>query len=201
MIGHKAVTPGDTPLSHWALLPAPALGELGELGAVRVRIYRPLRAGPGITAQRTWITGAGGECTLVRELFQGDDRCIEECWWPAGAVPERLIPGEPEPCPVLRVVRPGRGDRQAAAAMTAAGTPGDPQDLRQVRELLVALKAALRDESRRVASVAARFRRGPAELLACTVRVGGGAEGRLHLDAEAGDGRQILRAAVWFGCG
>jgi hypothetical protein len=196
--GHNAVALGGTPLSHWAFLPAPVLD---ELGAVRVRIYRPLQAGPDITAQRTWITGADGECMLVRELFRGDDRCIEEHWWPADAVPARLIPGEPEPCSVSRVVRPGLRDRRSAAAPMAASSPGDLQDLAPARELLVALSVALRDEPRRVTSVAASFRRAPADLTARTVRVSSGTEGRLQVDAEAGDGRQILRAAVWFGCG
>jgi hypothetical protein len=195
---HNAVTLRATPLSHWAFLPAPAMD---DLGAVRVRIYRPLRAGPGIRTQQSWITGADGESTLVRELFQGDDRCIEEYWWPEGAAPSGLIPGEPEPCSALRVVRPGPRDRQVATAMTAASSPDDLQDLRSVRELLVVLNAALRDEPRWVTSVAACFRRAPAEPMACTVRAGGGTEGRLHLDAEARDGRQIMRVAVWFGCG
>lgn len=179
--GARTQRGGRIPLGHWAFLPDP---DAGVLGAVRVRIYRPLVPGADTVARVSWAAEADAGTALVREVYQGTHRCIEEHWWPPGAVPAGLIPEDPpEPRTFRLPFQPGT----SAAAQTAI--------------LLAALDIALRDERRAVASVAARFDSAPGGLLSGTLRISAGTEGRIRLDVEPAAGPRVMRAAVWFGCG
>lgn len=185
----------NVPLPHWAFLPPPPLG---TLGAVRVRSYRPLSAAGGLT-QRTRITQADGKTALARDVYQQDSRCIEEHWWLRDAVPSSLIPPGPQPDTVTRLIRIDQRDRAAAATVAMPGQ--GHHHVRELSVLLAALKAALTDDVRHVISLAARFSSLPLAAAARTVRIGSGVEGQLSLDVAADDGRQVLQAVVWFGCG
>lgn len=167
-------------LPHWAFLPAP---RIGGLGALRVRIYWPALSGADTVVRTAQADGSA----LVREVYQGSRRCIEEHWWLAGAVPAGLIPEEPEERARSWIAR--RPPRLGTPMTSEAGM------------LLAALDIALRGEARPVISMAACFDNAPADPLACMVRIRAATEGRIRLDVETDFGARVLRAAVWFGCG
>jgi hypothetical protein len=192
-----------SPLGHWAFYSAPAAG---TPGAVRVRIYRPLKlisngGVPDVTLRTSWIAEANGEHALLRELYQDGCRCIEEHWWPADAVPAGLIPARRSLSSELRFIRPGKLDLLAGKTAATGIPPDDQRTAASIGRLVAALSAALRDERRRVATVAACFLSAPTRPQDCIIRISGGAEGRLWLDVEDTRRCLLLLAAVWFGCG
>jgi hypothetical protein len=193
------VTPGGAALlGHWAFLPT---ARVGSLGAVRVRIFWPLLADGDVEARTAWSAGTGFGQVLVRDLYQDNRRAVQEHWWPVGAVPADLIPGEPAESAVPRSLRAGA----RLAKALAGGSPDDGSPDRVATALmgglLAALDTALHGCTRPVISVAASFDGEPADLQACVVRISASTEGRIHLHVESSPGRQVLRAAVWFGCG
>jgi hypothetical protein len=188
---------GAMPLPHWVFFPSPPVD---GLGAVRVRIYRPVSDSRGLT-QRTKVTSADGARALAREFYQNDDKCIEEHWWQRDAVPGGLLPAVCQPSRAARAVLVGQQDPGRETAPEDGGIGQVRSVPRPLRLLVVALEAVLAGDPRSVISVAARFGDLPAGAAARAIRLGGGAEGRLSIGVEADNGHQILLATMWFGCG
>ena len=183
MTGANATAPGGGVLAHWALLPAQ---QTGGFCALRVRIYRPASSGTDVVVRTARADGSA----LVRELYQGGRRCVEEHWWPAGAAPAGLLTGETQ-----------ETERQARPRIAGRLLPVETPMAAEAHLLAAALDVALRGDVRRVIAVAACFDTVPAGPLACTVRTGAATEGRIRLEVETDSGTPVLRAAVWFGCG
>jgi hypothetical protein len=181
--GANATAPGGGVLAHWAFLPAQ---QTGGFGALRVRIFRPALSGTDVVVRTARADGSA----LVRELYQGGSRCVEEHWWPAGAAPAGLLTGETQ-----------ETGRQARPRVAGRLLPVESPVAAEAHLLAAALDVAVRGEARRVISVAARFDTVPAGPLACTVRICAAAEGRIRLEVETDSGTPVLRATVWFGCG
>jgi hypothetical protein len=181
--GANATALGGGALAHWAFLPAQ---QTGGFCALRVRIYPPALSGADMVVRTARANGSA----LVRELYQGGRRCVEEHWWPPGAAPAGLLPEETR-----------ETERQARPRIAGRLVPVETPMVVEADILAGALDVALRGEARRVISVAACFDTVPADPLACTVRICAAAEGRIRLDVETDFGTPVLRAAVWFGCG
>jgi hypothetical protein len=175
------------PLDHWGSQPPV---DLGRIGALRARCYRPLHDGADVQVRMAWTVCRSGERALVRELFQDGQRCIEEHWWQHGGLPESLLAEE------------ASGTSVRLARTTALAVPADDHPVGDVLTALrQALRVALENERRQVASVAVYFGTVPVELAACVVHVGAPTDSQVRFDVRNDGAEPLLRAAARFACG
>jgi hypothetical protein len=177
----------ESPFPHWASQPPV---DIEDLGAVRIRNFRPLRLDAGIVLTTSW----GSRPALVREAAQGGFRCIEEHWWRRGDSVASLLPAD------------GPDGAGGAARVVDVRPIASPQaqweyDNRSTPALLIrALRAVLRYRPRQLASVSAYLGPMPDDLGSCAVHITGVTQAVLRFQVCDGS-VPVLSAAATFGCG